>query len=182
MLTRLPKFIDPLLLADRNARIEGELPLSSFDRMTEWLSNDVGNVLVKLFFGREGNLAKIEGHISTVLALKCQRCLEPVEWPVSSDIKLGIVSSLDQANNLPEGYEPLLLIDEDNIPFNNIVEDELLLNIPDIPKHQDDCTVPNSANNKPGALPKTERASTENPFSILADLKKLETYNGSTKE
>lgn len=182
MLAQLPKFIDPLLLADRNARIEGELALSSFDRMTDLLSNDAGNVLVKLFFGREGKLATIEGHVSTVLGLKCQRCLEPVEWPISSDIKLGIVSSLDQANNLPEGYEPLLLIDEDKIPLKNIVEDELLLNIPGIPKHQNDCATPNNPNNKPGSLLKTERASIENPFSILTELKKLETYNGSTKK
>jgi uncharacterized protein len=182
MLDRLPKFIDPLLLSDRNARIEGELPLSSFDRMTELLSDDVGNVLVKLFFGKEGKLATIEGHVSAVLGLKCQRCLESVEWPVNNDIKLGIVSSLDQANNLPEGYEPLLLIDEDKIPLKNIIEDELLLNIPGIPKHQNDCAAPNIPENKPESLPKIERTSTETPFSILADLKKLETYNGSTKK
>lgn len=182
MLARLPNIIDPLLLADRNARIEGELPLSSFDRIAELLSNDAGNVAVRLFFGKEGNLAKVEGHISAVLALKCQRCLESVEWPISSDIKLGVVGSLEQANNLPEGYEPLLLIDEDKIPLKNIVEDELLLSLPSIPKHQDGCLAPNIPNNKPEAIRKTARASTENPFSILADLKKLETYNGSTKE
>jgi uncharacterized protein len=182
MLARLPELIDPILLADRNASIEGELPLSSLDRMAEMLSNDVGNVFVKLFFGRVGKLATVEGHISAALALRCQRCLESVEWPVNSSIKLGIVGSSDQANKLPEGFEPLLLIDEDKIPLKNIVEDELLLNLPSIPKHENDCSVPKIPNDMPEPISKTARASTENPFSILADLKKLETTNGSTKK
>lgn len=185
MLARLPNFIDPLLLADRNANIEGEVPVSSLERVAGLLSNDAGSVSVKLFFGREGKLATIEGHISVVLALKCQRCLEPLEWPVSSDIKLGIVNTLEQANNLPEGYEPLLLIEEGKIPLVSIVEDELLLILPSIPKHQEDCAPPDVPNNKPKPLLKTVQATKENPFSILADLKtqkKLENTDGSTKE
>jgi uncharacterized protein len=185
MLVRLPELIDPNLLADRNAGIEGELPLRSFDRMADVLSNDVGNVAIKLVFCREGKLASVEGHISTVLALKCQRCLESVEWPVSGDIKLGIVGSLELANSLPDGYEPLLLIDEGKIPLKNIVEDELLLSLPSIPKHQGDCLTPNIPDDKLQPTHKTAKAPTENPFSILAELKNqkiLETTNGSTKK
>jgi uncharacterized protein len=182
MLARLPKFIDPLLLADRNANIEGELPVSSLGRVADLLSNDVGNISVKLFFGREGRLATIDGHISAVLALKCQRCLEPVEWPINNEIKLGVVNTAERANNLPDGYEPLLLIEEGKIPLVNIVEDELLLILPSIPKHQDDCAAPNMPNNKPKPVLKTLETTKETPFSILANLKKLETTNGSTKE
>ncbi|MEQ1544130.1 MAG: YceD family protein [Methyloglobulus sp.] len=182
MLAHLPKFIDPLLLADRNANIEGELPVSSLERVADLLSNDAGNISVKLFFGRKGRLATIDGHISAVLALKCQRCLEPLEWTVSSDINLGVVSSLERANDLPEGFEPLLLIEEGKIPLVNIVEDELLLILPSIPKHQDDCAEPNTPNNKPKPVLKTVETIKETPFSILANLKKLETTNGSTKE
>jgi uncharacterized protein len=182
MLTQLPELIDPLLLADRNASVEGQLLLSSFDRIASMLSGSEGTVDVKLYFGREGKLATVEGHISAVLQLKCQRCLEPVEWQVNSDIKLGIVSSLVQADKLPDGYEPLLLIDEDKIPLKNIVEDELLLSLPDIPKHENDCAIPDITKNKAEPLPRLATASTENPFSILADIKKLETNNGSTKK
>ncbi len=182
MLARLPELIDPLLLADRNASFEGQLPLSSFDRIADMLSDDVGNVEVTLHFGRKGKLATVEGHFSAVLRLKCQRCLEPLEWAVNSDIKLGVVNSLALADKLPDGYEPLLLDDEDKIPIKNMVEDELLLSLPDIPKHQNDCLAPNNINDKQESLPKIPKASTENPFSILANLKILETNNGSTKK
>jgi uncharacterized protein len=186
MLARLPELIEPLVLADRNASIEGELPVNRLDRVVGMLSDTSGKVVVKLHFARKGKLASIEGHIAAVLMLNCQRCLETVEWPVSSEFQLGIVSSLAQANNLPDGYEPLLLLDEDKIPLKSIVEDELLLSLPDIPKHPVDCMAPDIA--KSGVLAKaseTTTQKTENPFSILADLKnlkKLETTNGSTKK
>ena len=171
MLARLPELIDPLLLADRNASIEGGLLISSFDRLADLLSNDDGSVAIKLYFGRAGKWATVEGQVSTVLALKCQRCLESVEWPVSSNIKLGVVSSSALVDKLPDGYEPLLLIDEDKIPLKNIIEDELLLSLPDIPKHDIDCSAPKTPNETPAPLSKPTRAPTENPFSILADLK-----------
>jgi uncharacterized protein len=185
MLARLPEFIEPLLLVDRNASIEGQLPLIGCDRITDLLSEDIGNVGVSLHFGRKGKLATVEGHISAVLRLKCQRCLEAVEWPVNSEFKLGVVSSLEQANKLPDGYEPLLLIDEEKIPLRHIVEDELLLSLPDIPRHPNDCVAPNISKTKPEPLGKTAMTPTVNPFSILADLKnpkKPETTHGSTKK
>lgn len=182
MLTRLPNLIDPLLLADRNASVEGDLPLSICDRLAELLFDNTGYVEVMLHFARNGRLAIIEGHVSAVLALKCQRCLEAVEWPVSSDIKLGIVSSLDQANSLPDGYDPLLILEEGKIPLKDIIEDELLLSLPSIPKHESNCMPPNMSKNEPVTLPKIAQLPTETPFSILADLKNLEAYNGSTKE
>lgn len=182
MLDRLPNLIDPLLLADRNAAIEGKMPIADLERLRELLVDESGEISLKLFFARAGKLATVEGHISTVLALKCQRCLETLEWPISSDIKLGIVTSLEQANNLPDGYEPLLHLDEDKIPLKNIIEDELLLSVPSVPKHQDNCLAPNIPANKSELILDTTHSATKKPFSILADLKKLETYNGSTKK
>ena len=185
MLAKMPEFIDPVLLADRNASIEGELPVSSLDRLAVMLSNDDGKVAVKLFFGKVGKLATIEGHISTVLVVKCQRCLEAVEWPITSDFKLGVVSSMALADKMSDDYDPLILADEEKIPLKGIVEDELLLSLPDIPKHQHDCIAPKCSKNTPEQLLKAVVLPRENPFSILAELqtqKKLETQNGSTKK
>jgi uncharacterized protein len=182
MLNRLPELIEPLLLADRNARFEGNLPLSSLNRIIDLLSDDIGNVEVNLDFGRKGRLATIEGHISAALHLKCQRCLESLEWPVNSDVKLGIISSMAQINNLPEGYEPLLVAADEKILLKNLIEDELLLGLPDIPKHENNCVAPDISQNKSEPFTESTQAKNKNPFSILADLKKLETNHGSTKK
>ena len=170
MLDRLPEFIDPLHLADKRGALKGQIPLKSLDRLAEMLVNDTGTVNVDLFFGREGRLAKVEGHIETVLELECQNCLEAVEWPIDCTIKLGVVTSIDQANRLPEDYEPLL-VEEGKIPLKNIIEDEILLILPAFPKHQHKCIVPKFDKNNVVPLVSDEQSSPENPFSILAKLK-----------
>ncbi|MGZ5043507.1 MAG: YceD family protein [Methylobacter sp.] len=134
------------------------------------LFNDTGVVTVDLFFGREGRLAKVEGQIEAVLELKCQNCLQAVQWPVKNTVKLGIVTSIDQADRLPEDYEPLL-VDDEKILLKNIIEDELLLILPAFPKHQHDCLANNSYVNKAGSLTDEQQSPPENPFSILAKLK-----------
>ena len=170
MLDRLPEYIDPLHLADKRGALKGQIPLRSLDRLAEMLADDTGTVAIDFFFGREGRLAKVEGHIETVLELVCQNCMGAVTWPIDCTIKLGIVTSIDQANRLPEGYEPLL-VEEGKIPLKNIIEDEILLILPTFPKHQPSCLAPNTDNNNVDSLANDEQSSPENPFSILAKLK-----------
>lgn len=169
MLARLPEYIDPLHLADKRGELKGQIPVSSLDRLADMLFSDTGVVTVELFFGREGRLAKIEGQIETVLELECQNCLQAVQWTVKNSIKLGIVTSIDQADRLPEDYEPLL-VDEGKILLKDIIEDELLIILPTFPKHQHHCLAQKSDNNKVARL-LNEQPPTENPFSILAKLK-----------
>ncbi len=182
MSDRLPKFIDPLLLVDKNACLKGKLPLSTLDRVRELLVNDEGEVSLTLHFGKEGKQAVIEGHISAVLPVKCQRCLEAIEWPINSDIRLGIVSSFAQADKLPESFEPLLVTDDGKIALKNIVEDEILILLPDIPKHSENCAVDIPSSEQVKASESPVKPPANNPFSILATIKKPETINGSTKE
>jgi len=170
MLDRLPEYIDPLQLADKRGALKGQLPLKSLDRLAEMLVNDTGTINVELFFGREGRLVKVDGHIKTVLELECQNCLKAVNWPIDCTIKLGVVTSIDQANRLPEDYEPLL-VEEGKIPLKNIIEDEILLILPAFPRHQHTCSVPKADNNGIDLLVSGGQSSSETPFSILAKLK-----------
>ncbi len=181
MSSRLPRELDAMELADRNASIQGDLEIRCFDRLADVLADNTGTVAVALTFGKKGRLATVDGHVSAVLAVKCQRCLDSLEWPIDNDIKLGVVSSVAQANNLPLGFEPLLLADDGKIQVKVLVEDELLLSLPDIPKHQDDCLAP-VVREQPGSVSDDNATKKTNPFSVLADLKNLETHNGSTKK
>jgi uncharacterized protein len=171
MLNRLPEIIEPLHLADKRGELKGQIAVSSLQRIADLLFDDSGSVTVELFFGREGRLPKIEGHIQTVLQLKCQSCLQALEFPVDSVVKLGIVKTVDQANRLPEDYEPLL-VEGDTMLLRDIIEDELLLSLPAYPKHQHSCFVSNSDNNKTNSPVHDSQSARENPFSILATLKK----------
>ncbi len=171
MLNRLPEIIEPLHLADKRGELKGEIAVSSLNRIADMLYNDEGSVAVELFFGREGRLAKVEGRIHAVLQLKCQSCLQAVEWAVDSIVRLGVVSSIDQANLLSEDFEPLL-VEGDTIPLTDLIEDELLLSLPTYPKHQHSCFAANSDKIKTTTSVPDSSSSPENPFSILATLKK----------
>jgi uncharacterized protein len=170
MLDRLPEYIDPLSLADKRGFLKGEIPINNLDRLADTLFDHAGSITVELFFEREGRLAKIEGRIQGVLNLKCQNCLDAISWPFDNNLKLGIVSSIDQANRLPEDFEPLLL-QEDNLLLKEIIEDELMLALPPFPKHQYNCFTSNLNNSDETPLTKDEESPKINPFSILANLK-----------
>jgi uncharacterized protein len=171
MLDRLPEYIDPLHLADKRCELKGRISLSNLDRLAEMLADDKGSVAFDLLFGREGRLAKIDGRIEADLELKCQNCLQAVQWSVNSEVKLGIVTSIDQANRLPEDYEPLL-VEEEKVLLKNIIEDELLLVLPMFPKHQHACLIPNLGDSDVDSIANSEHSSPQTPFSILANLKK----------
>ncbi|MGZ8226977.1 MAG: YceD family protein [Methylococcaceae bacterium] len=170
MLDRLPEYIDPLQLADKQGALKGQMPLNSLDRLAEMLIDNTGYISVELFFSREGRLAIIEGKLETVLQLTCQNCLQALEWPVEASVKLGIVTSMDQANRLPEEYEPLL-VDEEKILVKDFLEDELLLILPTFPKHPHHCLIQNGNNDRNDSATKINQSTPEHPFSILANLK-----------
>lgn len=168
MLDRLPELIDPVLFAEKERKLKGEILLSSLPRLKDILAEASGSVTVELSFGRHGRSAWVRGEVEAVLKLVCQNCLEVLDWPVKSKFKLGIVTSIDEANLLPEDYEPLLLM-EDKIALNDIIEEELMLSVPAFPKHKQECFVYEKADDEKTS--EENEQSGNNPFSVLAKLK-----------
>ena len=169
MLDRLPELIDPILFAERRSELKGQVEIRALGRLSDILISDVGKVNIDFAFFKEGRLLALHGQIKADLSLKCQNCLEAVNWPVDSTFKLGIVSTLDEVNRLPEEYEPLL-VGEDKIPLTEIVEEELLLCLPVFPKHQQCCINYDQVHAEKPAQ-KNAQSTSDNPFSVLAKLK-----------
>lgn len=98
--------------------------------------------------------------------LQCQSCLEPFSYEIMSDFVLGIVNTLDEANALPERYEPALAHDG-SLTLREMIEDEIILNLPIIPRHEpEDCKV-----KLPLKDAGWEQGKGENPFRVLESLK-----------
>lgn len=165
MLEHLPEFIDPLALVEKRRQFKGSLPLSQMTRLHDLLFDREGEVDFDLRFGKEGRIAAVTGSVQAKLKLQCQCCLGSIPWTVDSIVSLGVVSSIDEADRLPEGYEPLLLEGE-TLPLTDIVQEELLLAIPTIPQH-DRC----GPADPPVREMAPEPAKRPNPFAVLANLK-----------
>lgn len=181
MKDRLPELIEPLRLARTERILQGELPLSRMARLVESVSAVTGDVEVKLSFViNERNLPCVRGHIRTEVGLQCQRCMQDMSWPIDNQFELMIVESEAEADQLGEEID-VLLLDEQLISLSELIEDEILLNLPITPKHEAGTDCANNASNdvegiaEQAATP-TDKAETkdkakENPFAVLAELK-----------
>ncbi|MCP5142360.1 MAG: DUF177 domain-containing protein [Gammaproteobacteria bacterium] len=137
----------------------------------------VGDVEVDLEFGIDaGRTRFISGTVRTRVSMPCQRCLESMEIDVDAEVRLGVVISESQIERLPSGFEPLLL-EEELIDPAQLVEDELLLALPLVPRHElRDCRAERNvtAQGSDGApAPSDDVAENKrpNPFAVLATLK-----------
>ena len=168
MLDRLPVVIDPLSFAERGKTLSGALKINELTRLSDLLLENTGVVEIDISFDKEGRLAVIYGEIKVNLMLQCQSCLAQMTLPIEKSFKLGVVSSLEEADKLAGDCEPLILENE-KISLTELVEDEVLLALPDFPRHEFQCTeiIEDSvATNEQG-----EQKDPNNPFAVLAKLK-----------
>jgi len=166
---KLPISIDPFKSAQRNLICDGYFELSEFDRLCAVTEKCSGQMNVKILFGvDEQGLTKISGSGSTTVELTCQRCNELFEQQLSVDFSLSPVKKAEQADELPSYYDAIELDENGEVNLRELVESELLLAIPLIPKHElDDCQA--SADSTWGKLP--EELDKPNPFDVLKKLK-----------
>ncbi len=174
MSERLPEHFEATVLARRGARFSGRLALARMPRLVESLQSPDGEVAVELAFDLDPDgQVVLRGHIEARLQLECQRCLEPMPYELERDFTLGVVSDEASADRLPAAYDPLV---DNGQPVStlDVVEDELILSLPLVPMHAaGQCTaaVPPGTNTK-GQDKQPAKPARENPFAVLADLKR----------
>jgi uncharacterized protein len=160
----LPDRINPWQLAAENGRLNGELNLAGLPRLAAMPNHAGGTVSVTLVAGTDGQGVRfIKGRLRTGVELVCQRCLGPLRLPLEVVISLGLVRGEAEFDRLPDEYEPLL-VPEGGIAVADLVEDELLLALPRIPRHEDarDCEA--------HGYRTSDRVEQDQPFATLASL------------
>jgi uncharacterized protein len=176
MSKRFPDRLDPWRFADLGREVSGNLPLEKFARLRECLLETAGDVNFELHFSRdEQRRARLDGTVSARLSLECQRCLGEMVLPVESRLRVVFVQGLDEAERLPESLDPCL-VEEEGVDFKELIEDELLLALPQVSLHDREvCQLPTESSSD-GFAPEAESDAQEkdNPFSVLAGLKRDE--------
>jgi uncharacterized protein len=164
---RLPERIDPLRLAEGKRILRGVLDLASLPRFGAYLTEADGKVQVEMEFGvDEEGIRFVHGRLATEVGIACQRCLESFRLPLESEFQLGVVTDERDAERLPDHYEPLL-VGSEPAQLKDIVEDELILSLPIVPKHPDArCPGQKVTEQEEESQPQRE-----NPFAVLAKLK-----------
>lgn len=171
--TRLPRHIDPRKFAHQGLDLQGVIAVSELPRLAEVALegnrfDDGSEVKVELQFGVDEEKHRvISGQALCSLKVACQRCLEPVEVVLDADINLAIVWDEERAKQLPKALDPLIL-PEGPADLYEIIEDELLLNLPMVSYHDEDCIEQTSFGDEAVAV---EAAPSKNPFQVLEQLK-----------
>ena len=176
---RLPLQVDPYRLAAKEEHLEGTIPLKQMKRLLEAVEIADGEINVDVKFGIDDlNVVFLAGNIKTEVALICQRCMEVVVLPIDINAHVAFVRGEAEMESLPEGYEGCL-INEVPVMLSDIIEDEILLALPVVPKHPvNKCPAEdvNRArveqwNSQQAVIEENEDVEKENPFNILAGLK-----------
>ncbi len=164
MQKKLPVTVDFLKQVERNACYEGNWLVREFERLAELICSDVGEVQARLKFGTRAGTHCLDGSVTTELELSCQRCLEPVRQVINSTFRFGLVRSEEEAASLPDEFEPLLVSDSEQ-SLLELVEDEILLSLPLVARHENECSeiLQKQVNNEP-------TQDTYKPFAALKDL------------
>jgi uncharacterized protein len=166
MSTALPERLDLARLADLHAVLDGTLPLTGFARLVPQLASRDGRVVVHLEFSRHGGRELVRGTLRAELQLVCQRCLGPVAVEVEAPLALARVADDDEAAALADGLDPIVAPNRE-VESAALLEDELLLAIPQVPRHERDADCDQAALRTIAAS-----QAGANPFAALAALKK----------
>jgi uncharacterized protein len=130
-----PDLIDPWKAADGHRVFHGTMPLSRMQRLSALLDSNAGEAAFSARFGydRQKNVV-IDLEVEADLMLVCQRSLLPYAEPVSRRSQLVVIESLAEQDSLPGHYEPVL-VENHRVALLELVEDELLLGVPQIPRN-----------------------------------------------
>jgi len=153
--------IDALEFARNGREIRGEIPIYELSRLTDMLLDSTGTLAYVLRGARISDGDVLEVAVSGLVHLRCQRCLDDLEFPVevSSRLKLASAEELDAVDDEDEDE---YIEASSQLDVVGLVEDELLLSLPFAPRHPDGVCSSVSEGLQQSA----------NPFAVLAGLKK----------
>lgn len=130
-------------LGQQRASFEADLQARSLDRLQDLVAAD-SPLHTKVQFELQGaTLVRIT--VDGELPMTCQRCLDEMVFPLSLDIGLALFDNEAAAALAPEGYEAAV-VEEGRVNPAQLVEDEVILALPMVAKHQEPCTGANERN------------------------------------
>ena len=176
-----PLRLDVAAFATAAGELGGIWPLAQFDRLTEAAVADVLDPTSgQVTWSARGERRAMRGaetqvwlHVEagTHIPLECQRCLKPVDVPLQVHRSFLFVHGEDAAAQLDTDSEDDVLALTRALDLRELIEDELLLAMPIVPRHE---VCPNPL---PVAIEEEVDEEKPNPFAALAALKRPGSLN-----
>lgn len=133
---KLPSSLRLAQLVQHKTRFAAYLFCHELSRLDRLCSSPDARIETAFAFAPEpgGGHAVVELKIETRLRLNCRRCLAPLDWELAHRNRLTLVTTEDEAAKMPISRETVVC-KNGYIALNELVEDEILLLLPQAPTH-----------------------------------------------
>jgi uncharacterized protein len=186
MSREFPDYIDPWKSADGQREFRGTMPLernllAPLGSPGEVAAGSARQGVIEVvwkdaafharFAHDEQGMVTIALEVNAELPLVCQRSLEPYLERVERRSLLTVIEDIAEQDSVPDSYEPVLL-EQGRMALLDLVEDELLLAVPQVPRNPDTEVVELSTEGVVEAPSENDKEKTHRPFEGLSGLMK----------
>jgi uncharacterized protein len=131
----LPEWIDLQRLGPGVRTWQGEVAPAALDRLAA-ASLSVSPAQANVRIDTTAGQAVVSGSATCPVEVRCERCLEAMAWPIETTFEVVAVDRLteqdDAAETAAEVEAP-----KGRLALHRIIEDELILGLPAVPRHDD---------------------------------------------
>jgi uncharacterized protein len=161
-------------LCQEASLVSGDWPLAGFTRLADSLFAAPEGSVAWLAQGEQVPVAGADPELwirlqaTAPVVLQCQRCLKATPHQLQVDRRIRFAYSEAEAEKLDENSEDDVLALTPRLNLHELVEDELILALPIVARHEGPCPEPLPL---PADVLEDEPAA-PNPFAALAALRK----------
>lgn len=168
----LPALVDYRKMANQAGELTGSIPITAFTRFSEMLAENVGDVQLNIRFDLDDtHRVMVRGVVEVTGRLVCQSCLQTFAAPMGGELDFTIVSSEAALEDIEDDRDTVVFEDS-KVSIVSLVEDDLILLVPMIPKHPEACPDSDYAIPAENRVVEEENSTTHRPFAGLAEAMK----------
>jgi len=161
-------------LVGTETALDFSIPLAELPRVSRELTSTEGEARGHVRFSRQLGQAVADLEVGAQPEVVCQRCMQPMRWPVKVKSRVALVSDYDAADRVPEEME-VFLVEGDSVSVRDLVDEEVMLALPHVPRHDEDSECAGRPMTLPGQEADAEDAAdaqVQKPFAQLGELLK----------
>jgi uncharacterized protein len=161
-------------LVGTETAVDFSIPLSELPRVSHEISAQDGEARGHVKFSRQLGHAVADLQVDAQPEVVCQRCMQPMRWPVVVKSRIALVSDYTAADRVPEGME-VFLVEADSVSVRDLVDEEILLALPHVARHEEGSECADSAMQLSGQEVDADEADdpqVQKPFAQLGELLK----------
>ena len=170
----LPRHIDLERIGREPRAYAGKLPSQSMAKLMGLVDDAAGiEASIQVAWAQDQTHAAIRGECGAYVTLICERCLEPMDTRLAGEFEVLAVDRAQQADDLPVD-QAVVEAPRGQLDVVSLIEDELILGLPVVPRHEDTACDGGQRHFGPEDEPLPQA---ESPFAALGALRQ---NNGSS--